>query len=253
MPTAHPSGPGCEPPLWEAMLPVLTTAPPPAMNRHVRAPAEFHVTDDRRAGGPAAPAAPEPGPQELVDEARREAQRILEHAREQAARAVQDATQQALKETATRQAEALAHIIELIRADLAAQFQDALRSLELDAARLCTALAETVVRRKIAEDDEVMVEVVREGLARMVGAREITLRVGPEAQEALEAARDTLAGDLPGSISITILPDDSITAGGAVLQSANGEIDLRIETQMARLREAAEAALGREGPQEERP
>lgn len=248
MHTPHPSGAACDLPLWEATLPVLTAAAP-ALNRHGPAPAEFHVPGGDLSSRQSVPTAPAAGPQELVDEARREAERILQEAREQAACAARDATQRALKETAARQAEAFAQIIELIRADLTARLQDALRDLELDAARLCTALAETVCRRKIAEDDEMVVDVVREGLARMAGAREVTLRISPASQEALEAARDTLAGDLPGAVAVTIVPDETISAGGAVLQSANGEIDLRIETQMARLREAAEVALGHEGAQ----
>lgn len=247
MHTPHLSRGACDLPLWEATLPVLTPAAP-ALNRQGLAPAEFHAPSGDPCSSPSVPTASAAGAQELVDEARREAERILQEAREQAACAAREATQRALKETAARQAEAFAQIIELIRADLTARLQDALRDLELDAARLCTALAETVVRRKIAEDDEMVVDVVREGLARMAGAREVTVRISPAAQEALEAARDTLAGDLPGAVAVTIVPDETISAGGAVLQSANGEIDLRIETQMARLREAAEAVLEREAP-----
>ena len=237
--------------LWEADLPVLLAdvAPSPPETRQrpaaargaspTGAPLGSWATEDQQGDA-----------EEVLAAAHEQAASILDEARQGAAEIREASRREAIETIGAQQAAALSEIIGLIRADFQAQFTEKMNDVELDAARLCVALVENVIRRKIAEDDEFFVDVVRDGLTRMVGAKAITVRVSPDCEGALRAAQDKLAAELPSSVSVDIRPDDAVSPGGALLQSANGEIDLQIESQLARLGEAAEAALLRESGQE---
>jgi flagellar biosynthesis/type III secretory pathway protein FliH len=232
-------------PLWELELPVLADAPP--FGAHDGA----EPADDLTAVLPVRE--PEPPP-EIIQEARREAKAILEAARAEAEQ-IAAQTQESVAEEVCKAREAAAHAVvaqqeaalrelwEALRATLSAEFDRRWADIEEEAGKLCLELAESILRQKIPEDDEVVLRTVREGLATMPGVREVTLRVSPQEERRVRDAAADLLAELPGTVELTVIGDVTVGKGGALVQSSHGEVDLRVESQFARLRAAAESAL----------
>ncbi len=221
-------------PLWEAQLPVLVRGLGPG-------PGEARAGRASGAGGQGPPG------EQLRDDAlvlaQQEARNILRRAQEEAQAIPEETRRETRRQLTPLLLTGLERALGLIREDLQAQFGARMRETEADAARLCLELAETVIRRKIAEDDSIVVEAVRQGLARIPNARKVVVRVSPRCVAALREAEPELSQDLPFETELEITADESVSPGGAVLQGSSGEVDLQIEAQFARLRRAAEAAI----------
>jgi flagellar assembly protein FliH len=225
-------------PLWEADLPILREGVP---SPHWAESAVISDSLEDEAPGPP----PEPAPAPL-EAARAEAERILAGARESAEGIAHEARRAAVADLAREQEAALGRALDALREEVEGQFEAAWQALEVEAARLCASLVEPIVRRKVADDDQIVVDTVREGLARMAGARRIEVRVSPDCLAQVAEARDGLVATLPSGVAFELTADGSVSAGGAVLQGTNGALDLRIEAQVQRVREAAEDMIGRD-------
>jgi flagellar biosynthesis/type III secretory pathway protein FliH len=239
-------------PLWELRLPMLHDLVAPV--GEAADPAE---RDGSRSGpssdpddGAAAREDLRRAWDEVVARAQVRADEIVAAAADQAGAVRDQARREGLAEFVELQLAAFREVAALVSEDLARDFEARWARLELEAARLCVDLAANVVRKVIPEDDQVVVETVREGLGRIPAARAVTIHVSPECQAALTAAVPALAHELAYGVALDVQPSDAISPGGAVLQSANGEVDLQIETQLERLREAAVAAIEREASKE---
>ena len=231
-------------PLWELGLPILADiscpdppepAPNPPPSQATPASESDHglrLVEEAQAEA-----------QRIVQEAQAEAERILAHAEAEIQERAQRAQEAAAQALAREQEAILQELWEALRAALMADFERRWTELEEEAARLCLDLAESILRKKIAEDDEVVVRTVREGLASIRGVREVTVRVSPQEERRVREAAVDLLADLPGTVELVIVDDPTVSEGGALVQSSHGEVDLRIDSQLARLRAAAENAL----------
>lgn len=232
-------------PLWELGLPLLADLPCPDTQNPPR---------DGAAQGDSTLAPDTDQSTRILEEARAEAQRIVQQAHAAAEGILADAeaaveerahqAREAAVQALVREQEAvLRDLWQALREALVAEFERRWTELEEEAGRLCLDLAESVLRRKIAEDDEVVLRTVREGLATMPGVREVTVRVSPQEERRVRDAAVELLAQLPATVELIVVGDPTVSEGGALIQSSHGEVDLRIDNQLARLRAAAEEAL----------
>lgn len=182
--------------------------------------------------------------QEILDRARRQADIMLMEARRNAERLAEQARQDALEAVATAQGEALREFLELLRHGVEDQLAHWFQQAELEAVELCVTAAERVIRDRVQRDDEVVVRAVQEALEQLRGASAVVVHVHPESLDALNAAAGRLAAEFASAEAITVECVATIPAGGAVVRSDAGEVDLRIETQVQQIRKAALAAAG---------
>lgn len=103
------------------------------------------------------------------------------------------------------------------------------RQAEQDLLRLAIRIAEAVVREKVASDSGPAVRALAEALAEIPRTDALSVRCHPGEEPAL-AAWLSRPGGLPAAF--TLRPDPSITPGGCIVESALGEIDVRVETQL---------------------
>ena len=103
------------------------------------------------------------------------------------------------------------------------------RQAEQDLLRLAIRIAETVVREKVASDSGPAVRALAAALAEIPKTDAFSIRCHPGEEPAL-AAWLGRPGGLPAAF--TLRPDPSITPGGCIVESALGEIDVRVETQL---------------------
>jgi flagellar assembly protein FliH len=118
----------------------------------------------------------------------------------------------------------------------AAEEAEAIRAVLLDGAEeqvleLAMLAARQVAGAAAEQHTELAASIVRDGL-RATGTRVLRIRVHPEDAGAVT---EVVRADDP---SITIAPDTAIEAGGCIIDTAGGTVDLRLSTRMARVEQA---------------
>lgn len=101
---------------------------------------------------------------------------------------------------------------------------------------LAISAAEAIVRAHVAVDDGVAVRLVDDLLAQAVREVSCKLRLHPDDLSAIQRART----ELVGAGRVTLVADPSIARGGALLETAQEQLDGQIETQLAKLKDALE-------------
>jgi flagellar assembly protein FliH len=131
---------------------------------------------------------------------------------------------------------AVVDAVEPLRAQLLAE-------LEHDAVEIALRLAEQIVAGALAVEPERVVDVARNALRHLAERRQVTLVVNPGDLELVRGCVEQLRSELGGIEHLAVQSDRRIGPGGAVARTEAGEIDSAVETQLARAREIATAAL----------
>ncbi len=119
--------------------------------------------------------------------------------------------------------------------------------LERDAVELALALAAKLLAGTLEAEPERVLDVVRGALRRVADRRRIVVLVDPKDLEAVTAAAGELQAQAGGIELCEVQADRRVGRGGAVVRTAEGEIDATVETQLERARELMLAALGPDG------
>jgi flagellar assembly protein FliH len=116
---------------------------------------------------------------------------------------------------------------------------------ERPAVELALRLAEKVVGAAVAADPELVVDAVRGALRVLVDRDRFTVLVNPAD---LEIVREGLAGvlaELGGAEHFEVQGERRVSRGGAVVRTAEGEVDASLEAKLQRAREVLEDELSR--------
>jgi len=177
----------------------------------------------------------------LTLDARAEAAALVARARAEAETLRAEAV--AAREAARREG------FETGRADGLAEAAVALAAARAEAARIIDAaepvalavaakMAEKIVGRAVALAPETMAEIAGEALAACrPGAGSVRVRVHPDDLPAVEARRAALAGRAPAA-ALELVADDAVGRHGCVIETPQGRVDARLETQLAALERA---------------
>jgi flagellar biosynthesis/type III secretory pathway protein FliH len=126
---------------------------------------------------------------------------------------------------------------------VARELRDARRMLLEEAAdqvvALAFAVARRVLRREVEADPEAALPIVRELLQRAAAGTEVTVRLSPR-DHAILTAHDALP-EASGLGGLHFRLDNSISPGGALVETSAGGLDGRLETQLELLEEALRA------------
>jgi flagellar assembly protein FliH len=184
---------------------------------------------------------PRDAPARALAEALGEAQEIREQAREEGfeqGRAAGHEQGRAEIETAARS------LIEALQG-VQALSQEVSDAVERDAIELALALAGKVILATLQIRPELVVEVVQGALRRVSGQRTIAILVNPVDLETVRSALGDLQAQSVAVEQWDLQPDQRIQPGGAIVRTAEGEVDARVQTQLER---AAEVVLSELGP-----
>ncbi len=214
--------------------------------RHIGAAATFNFDDLRRQCD------------EYIASASRQGEQLLS----EAAAAASEVRRQAHAEGfAAGQREGLAssgQIVETQAAEMAArQTQEQLRTLlpafhaavqalqierdrwlstwETAAVRLAAVMAEKILRHELSRRPELAVAIVREALELAAGQPHVKLHLHPRDLDQLQEIGQEIVGRLAASGEATLIPDESLSRGGCLIETRHGVIDARLETQLARI------------------
>jgi flagellar assembly protein FliH len=106
---------------------------------------------------------------------------------------------------------------------------------ESTAVRLSAAIAGKIVRQELQERPELTKDLLREVLQLAVGSPRIRVRMHPLDIEQLRAVGQDVLETLARIGDGALVADESIGRGGCFVETAHGEIDARIETQVQRI------------------
>ncbi len=123
-------------------------------------------------------------------------------------------------------------------------------ALERDAVELALALAAKILAGALDAQPERVLDVVRGALRRVADRRQIVVMVDPADLEVVSAAVHELKSQAGGIELCDVQADRRVGRGGAMVRTAEGEIDATVKTQLESARElllAPRPAEQREG------
>jgi flagellar assembly protein FliH len=172
--------------------------------------------------------------------ARNEAEQILASARQEAdairERAYAEGVAAGRAEAAAQAAPAVQALGEAL-VQVEAERERVAADMEEAAVGLGLQIADKALTAAITAHPERVVDVVRGALRCLVERDRVTLLVHPEDLALVRDAAEGLVGQLGGIEHIEVQEERRVQRGGAIVRSASGEIDARVQTKLDRARE----------------
>jgi flagellar assembly protein FliH len=147
-----------------------------------------------------------------------------------------------LDEATTACASAIA-ALEAAVADVYALRAETAAQVERQAVELALKIAEQIVHVAIAADHDLVLGAVRGALRRLVERERVIVLVNPDDLEVVRETSGTLLAELGGMEHLEVQSDRRVPQGGAIVRTAEGEVDATIDTKLQRAREVLEREL----------
>ncbi len=184
--------------------------------------------------------------QDVVVRAKQQVEIIVRTAQSEARslldQAYADGYQAGIEEAGRRSHELLDCIDQAI-ADEAAEREALVRSVEEQVLMLCMEVAEKIIRHEVKTDPAIVARAVKSCLRRIRDRDEVTVRVSQQDIAHVRAMRDELLASAEGIRGVNVVDDRRVSPGGCVVETASGDLDARIETQIDQLRRKLESML----------
>jgi len=173
----------------------------------------------------------------IVQQAHRDAEQIRKQADAAGRKAAEKAIDRMLEEKVARRMDSLLPALEKTAVLLDDAKGELLRQWEQSAVRVAVAMARRIIRREVAHEPQIAIEIVTETLRLATSASEIKVHVNPTDYEHLGNQISRLAATLCRVAPTDIVADAEISPGGCKVTTKYGEIDQQIESQLARIEE----------------
>jgi flagellar assembly protein FliH len=171
----------------------------------------------------------------IVTQAHAEAAQVRRQAEQAGREAAQKAIEKILDEKVAKQMATLKPALEAVASQLVDARGEWLDAWEQGSVRLAICMAEKILHAELSRNPMACAPVVREALELAVGAADITLHLNPEDFEHLRKESSTICQWLQRLAPTQVVSDPSITRGGCRVTTRFGEVDQRLETQLARI------------------
>jgi len=132
------------------------------------------------------------------------------------------------------------------QAIIAAAKQDAetiVQSSQQDIMKLAFAIAEKILAQEIEKNREATLPIIIAALQEVRDQDKITILVAPDDYELVLQAKRDLQIVIGGEKSLIITPDTTLTRGSCFVETMNGKLDARIDTQLAILKKTLQDVL----------
>ena len=126
--------------------------------------------------------------------------------------------------------------LQALRADVAERAERA-------AVDLALRIAEQVVQAALAVEPERVVDAVRGALRRLVERDRVLVLVSPDDLDVVREHAEALVAELGGIEHIGVEADRRVARGGAIVRTAEGEVDATLDIKLGRAREVVEHEL----------
>ena len=124
---------------------------------------------------------------------------------------------------------------------------DYLLQAEQDFAEVVMRVVEKVIPQHFIDVPQVILPAVRQALAKVRDQKEIIIHVAPDCYDFVLMARDEFRAMLTGgNANLEVQSDESLKPGDCLLETPNGSVDARLQTQLEMLKEAVKGVLAKE-------
>ena len=118
---------------------------------------------------------------------------------------------------------------------------DAMRDYLMQAEDVIVSIAMTAVERVLPQ---MVLPIVRDAIERVKDQKEIVVHVPPDSYDFVLMARDELRGIVTaGDSSLSITSDESLKPGDCLVETPNGSVDARLQTQIEQLKKAVREVM----------
>lgn len=181
---------------------------------------------------------PEDTAKAIVNSATEEAERIVAAAIEEAD-AVRTVAYQEGYEKGFQQVEDernfLKDKIAAVEADAEAQVNEFWTSIEPELLRLSVEIARKIIRQHVDENKDTVLTIVKEGLRQLRDRQDLKLHVNPADYAFIREHKEEIASTCDGIRNLQVVEDRRVDQGGCLIETSNGDLDARIETQLAEI------------------
>ncbi len=175
--------------------------------------------------------------EQILQEAKAGASQIAAQAKAEGQRAALAEAQQSLGATLDQQLATLLPALQQAVQDIRHSKSAWLAHWESQTIRLATAIAEQVIRREIAIQPEIPLDLIRDALELAMGSGKVTIQLNPQDCEALRDRAENLAKQLGRLGATNIVADPEMSPGGCRVVTEFGVIDQTVEAQLNRIAE----------------
>jgi flagellar assembly protein FliH len=186
---------------------------------------------------------PRDAPARMIAQAAAEADLIREHARAEGHAEGREAGHRDGSAEISAAALALGQALQEIESLRAATVE----AVESDAIELALEIAGKILQGTLQARPELIVEPVQGALRRISDRRRITVLVNPADLETIRSAVGDLAAQGSGVELCEVLSEERVGIGGAIVRTAEGEVDAGVQTQLERAREVVFTELQTDG------
>ncbi len=116
---------------------------------------------------------------------------------------------------------------------------------EIEVVSLAMEIAKKILGMEIQTNPEVVCNVVKQAMEKVVDATRIIIRLNPGDIEIIDGQGEGTKNLIPKGDEIQIQPDASIGRGGCMIETKFGDIDARIEKQMEIIEEILNTELSK--------
>jgi flagellar assembly protein FliH len=220
---------GSQPPSFGAPAPVV--APPASVDFEAVKKQAEGIIDEAVADAEALLTDAHDRARAMINDVGGRVEQIAEAARRTATDAGHAAGKQAAEREMSELIATMRNLIEMTRAER----HKAIESAEPELVKLALGIAERVLHQQISLDRNVVVEMAKAAISRLIDRDSITVRVNPADLERMREHReDVLAlGDVK---NVRIVEDQRVDRGGVVIETDAGSVDARVATQLAEVK-----------------
>lgn len=173
----------------------------------------------------------------IVQQAHQQAEQIRRQAEVAGRKAAEAAVEKVMDEKVGKRMQTLLPALEQLMREVNDMKGQLVAQWERSAIKVSSAIAERIIRRELAQEPQITLDLIAEALRFATGSAEITLHVNPTDYQNLGTQINRLAESLAQLAPNAIVPDPAISPGGCRVETKFGEIDQQIESQLKRIEE----------------
>ena len=106
-------------------------------------------------------------------------------------------------------------------------------------------IAAEIVRREVAQDPGIVVEVLRKAVAELETRQNIVVRLSPKDMDLIGGMRESLQQEMETIERIEFRADQAITPGGCILETNIGSLDATVENRLMNIHRTLREQIGK--------
>jgi len=178
--------------------------------------------------------------QQVLSEARSEAEQLRRTAQEEGLQEGRQQGRDEMEEQRTRQAKEFQRDASALLEAIHQQKQKLLRESEPRLVELAAMIAGQIVRKEVRQDDDTVLNIVRQAIVLATEKDQLLLRLNPEDLGWIRERCPELMALHEDIKEIHFEEDRRVERGGCVIETAAGNVDARIERQLDEIRRGLE-------------